>query len=232
MKQPLPCNLTLTISPHPNTKAGPITLLQSLERVNEFKYLGVTLNECMNWKDHVESVCKKANNRLSLMTRIRSCLTPSASKCIYYTLIQSLMDYADTSLGSLSAGCIQDLQRVQNRGARLITQNSSSSIAISQLKWMNLETRRIMHQCTLIYRCLHNMVPDYLTKYFVLNKSIRERNTRQSNNIYLPKPNLEIFKKSFKYAGAYHFNTLPNDIKQSLSLNSFKIRIRNYFTDL
>ena len=76
---------------------------------------------------------------------------------------------------------------------------------------MDLETRRIMLQCTLVYRCLHtcNMVPECLTQYFVLNRSIYERNTRQSNNIYLPKPKLEIFKKSFKYAAAYHFNTLP-----------------------
>ena len=76
------------------------------------------------------------------------------------------------------------------------------------------------------------MVPDYLLQYFVLNSSIHRRNTRQSNNIYLPKPNLEIFKKSFKYSAAGHFNFLPMEIKKSLSLNSFKTQIRNYFLAL
>ena len=50
-----------------------------------------------------------------------------------------------------------------------------------------------MHQCILVYKCLHDMVPDYL-QYFVLNSSIHRRNTRQSNNIYLSKPNLEILR--------------------------------------
>ena len=88
-----------------------------LECVKHFKYLGVIFDECVNWKEHVESVCKKANNRLRLLARIRSCLSLSASKCIYNTLIQPLLDYADTTLGSLSAYCVEDLQRVQNRGA-------------------------------------------------------------------------------------------------------------------
>ena len=100
-----------------------------------------------------------------MQARIRSCLSPSASKCIYNTLIQPLLDYADTTLGSLSADCAEDLQRMQNRGARLITQNSSSSNAISQLKWITLETRRIMHQCILVYKCLHDMVHVYMIQF-------------------------------------------------------------------
>ena len=53
---------------------------KTLERVAEFSYLGVALDENLSWKDHVEYVSSKVSRRLGLLSRIRSCLTLEASK--------------------------------------------------------------------------------------------------------------------------------------------------------
>ena len=53
---------------------------KTLERVAEFSYLGVVLDETLSWKDHVEYVSSKVCRRLGLLSRIRSCLTLEASK--------------------------------------------------------------------------------------------------------------------------------------------------------
>ena len=53
---------------------------KTLERVAEFSYLGVVLEENFSWKDHVEYVGSKVSRRLGLLSRIRSCLTLEASK--------------------------------------------------------------------------------------------------------------------------------------------------------
>ena len=99
---------------------------QPLEHVPTFKYFGVTFDESMTWKDHTESICVKSNKRLGLLSRIRSCLTIDASKCIFSSLVKPLLDYADTTWGSLNAGCSEKLQRLQNKGARIIQLSSSS----------------------------------------------------------------------------------------------------------
>ena len=49
-----------------------------LEQVYSFKYLGMTLHHQLNWKEQVESVGVKISNRLKLLSRIRSSLTPAA----------------------------------------------------------------------------------------------------------------------------------------------------------
>ena len=46
-----------------------------IDRVRNFCYLGVILDEYLSWKEHVSKVCTKVNKRLGLLGRIRSCLT-------------------------------------------------------------------------------------------------------------------------------------------------------------
>ena len=78
---------------------------QAIERVSKFIYLGITLDENLNWKEHVDAVCIKAKKCLSLLTRIRPCLNLKASKCVYNCLILSALTYADAAWGELSAMC-------------------------------------------------------------------------------------------------------------------------------
>ncbi len=52
------------------------------ERVTEFCYLGVTLDEQLLWKQHINTVCAKATKPLGLLSRIRHCLTTKAALCV------------------------------------------------------------------------------------------------------------------------------------------------------
>ena len=92
---------------------------KEIDRVSNFCYLGVTLDENLSWKEHVGEVFKKVNKRLGLLGRIRSCLTIQAAKCIYNCLILPVLSYTDTAWGELSAECSNRLQRLQNRAARI-----------------------------------------------------------------------------------------------------------------
>ena len=84
------------------------------------KGLAVFLDETLSWKDHVEYVSSKVSSRLGLPSRIRACLTMEASKQVYTSLVQPLYDYADSAWGEISEGCCKELQRLENRAARII----------------------------------------------------------------------------------------------------------------
>ena len=64
------------------------------ERVPKFSYLGVMLDEQISWKEHTElEICNKVSKRLGLLSRIRSCLSIEASKCVYNSVVQPIFDY-------------------------------------------------------------------------------------------------------------------------------------------
>ena len=50
-------------------------------------------------------------------------------------------------------------------------------------------------------------------------------NTRNANSfkVTIPKPNIECFKRSFKYAGAKIWNNLSDELHNAPSLDSFKL---------
>lgn len=75
-----------------------------LEQVSSFRYLGVTLDCQLNWKEHVETISLKIGGRLKLMSGIRSCLTIAAAKYVYNAIMQPLFDYCDVTWNKLSEG--------------------------------------------------------------------------------------------------------------------------------
>ena len=64
------------------------------------------------------------NNRFNKVNkrpaRIRSCLALKAAKCVYNTLIESILYYTDSVWGELSATSNTTLQRLENRAARIV----------------------------------------------------------------------------------------------------------------
>ena len=87
-----------------------------------------------------------------------------------------------------------------------------------------------MHKCILVFKCLNNLIPKYLTQYFTRNADLHNHATRRSNDLYPPKPKHNMGKRIFKYAGAIYLNSLPDYAKSGTSVNSFKKMLAEYFT--
>ena len=201
---------------------------KTLKRVVKFSYLGVGLDENLSWKDHVEYVSSKVSRRLGLLSRIRSCLTLEASKQVYTSLLHPLFDYADVAWQGISEGCCKELHRLQNRAARIILRKNTSNDTFCVLNWLNLASRGKMHKCILVFKCLNNLVPKYLTQYFTRNADLHDHAIRRNNDLHPPKPKRNMSKRTFKYAGAIYFNSLPNYVKSASSVNSFKKMLTEY----
>ena len=201
---------------------------KQVERVPKFSYLGVMLNEQISWKQHTEKFHKKVSKRVGLLSRIRTCLTIEASKCIYNTIVLPIFDFTDVVWSELSVGCSQSLQKLQNRAARIILQRESFRNTFDILNWVELSTRRKIHKFVLVYKCLNNLVAECFRGYFTRNSRIHSYNTRRKNNLHLPKPNLSLGRRSFIYSGSLLYNNLPDEIKNAVSLTKFKSLVQRH----
>jgi len=203
---------------------------KEIDRVSSFSYLGVTLDENLSWNEHVELICNKVSKRLGLLSRIRPYLTLKAAKCVYNCLVQPIFGYTDTVWGGLSIGCSNSLQRLQNRAAHIIQRTATTEESFRMLGWVDLETQRKAHKCILVFTCLNELVPPYLSDYFIRNRTFHTYKTRQRNDIHLPNPKLTLGKNTFRFLGAVLFNNLPTSIKEATSLSIFKNFLRFHFS--
>ena len=139
----------------------------------------------MTWREHAESAGGEVMKRLGLLSRIRNSLTLGTSKCVYNTIIQPIFDYADISWGAMLQTCNTEMQRLQNRAARIVVKSNRTENCFPSLKWLHLSTRRKVHRCILIYKILNGIAPTYLDNYFVKNVFIHNFNTRRKENFVL-----------------------------------------------
>ena len=119
---------------------------KGLEKVSNYKYLGVIIGENLSWTDHVESVARKVSQRIGVLRRIKHLLPRAQRETVYNLMMLPLFDSADIARGDRDNKVLmKSLQILQNQAAKVILDRpnrSSSSDALATLKWESLEERR------------------------------------------------------------------------------------------
>jgi hypothetical protein len=193
------------------------------------KYLGVMIDDTLSWHAQVANMYKNVGFKLGILRRLSKALPTPLLSQMYKTYLSPVMEYACTVWGLTSNENINRVQRLQNLTARTVTGNydyvnTRGLDLVNDLKWQTFTERRNFLLCTLIYKCMHGMAPDYLTNNVTLVNEMSERVTRQhsSLNLYLPRPYTEKFKHSLFYTGGLLWNELPPSLQEAPSVNAFK----------
>ena len=74
----------------------------TLERVNSTEFLGVILNENINWNRHIELVENKISKNIGILYRASLYLDKESLKSIYFSFINSYISYCNTAWASTS----------------------------------------------------------------------------------------------------------------------------------
>ena len=210
---------------------------QNLLFCDTIKLLGVMLDSNLTFNEHINYIIKKTSSKIGIIHRLRPILPQSALLTIYITSIQSVLDYCLTIYGNSSKSNRNKIQHIQNRAVRAVVVNfdfnTSVSGIISSLKLMRIEQRFNYFISILMYKCLNNMAPNYLSEMFIYLDQHQQYVTRNVSDALLLKPkcNSTAFQRSFQYTGAQVWNKIPLSVKQSNSLNIFKRKIKSSITN-
>ena len=60
-----------------------------IERVSEFKYLGLIIDENLKFKSHILKVHKKLQSGIAILHRIKKSASVNLKRRIYFSLVQS-----------------------------------------------------------------------------------------------------------------------------------------------
>lgn len=125
------------------------------------------------------------------------------------------------------------LQRLQNTAARLIKgakKNDHIMPVLEELHWLPIRYRIQFKILLLVYKCHHGLAPQFPIELIKLR--CRPSTLRSSHRLVLEKPIINMVsygQRAFSYAGPELWNTLPEHIKNSKSVNDFKKKFKNLF---
>ena len=200
-----------------------------IDRVKAFKFLGVTVDENLTWKNHVDVLAKKCSSSIGILYKVKQFLPESALVSLYNTLVLSHINYGITSWSSAGTVDKNRLHVLQKRALRAISNSDFRShsnplfIKYNQLKVFDLCNLNIG---TFMYKYCNNLLPPAFNNMFTYNADNHNYNTRYASDFEYPNNKLEFSNKSICYQGVKIWNNIPNHVKNASNIKSFKSTYR------
>ena len=119
-----------------------------ISKANSVKYLGVTLNPKLTWKDRINNITNKGNSALGFIRRNITTNSTEIKCTAYKQIVRPLLGYTSGSWDSLTKTPKEELEAVQRRAARLIYNikrtdyKTSTTDLLSALQLDKLSERR------------------------------------------------------------------------------------------
>ena len=198
---------------------------QPLERVHQYKYLGVVLTDDLTWSTHISEITNKARKIIGLIYRqfYSMSSTPSLLQ-LYTSLVRPHLEYATQVWDPfLIKGNVLKLESVQKFALKMCCKNWDSSYSenLQQSLLPELSFRRKYLSLSYFYNLINGRFefPD-------MPVTLRQPtySTRSSHaSIYVqPFAHSNSFLYSFFPKTISLWNSLPSNVLLSASVSSFK----------
>ncbi len=186
----------------------------------------------MKMDQQLTSVCRSAYYQIRRIGSIRGYLTANAAKSLVSSLVTSTLDYCNALLIRLPKAQIGRLQCVQNTAACLITRTSKYSHitpVLKDLHWLPIEYRTQFQLLVYAFKSLHRLAPSYISDMVTLYTPPRKLRSQDKLLLQTPKTNTATYgNRSFRLAAPSLWNALPQDIRRSKTLISFKRSLKSH----
>ena len=194
--------------------------------------LGVKIDKHLSFRDSVSDICRSASLCISRIGKIRSYLDVSTTERLIHALVSCKLDYCNSLLCMRPRGEMDRLQRIQNAAARVVTlskKRQSISPILRRLHWLPIEMRLHYKILTISFNILSGDCPVYLRD--LLKPLPHTRDLRSTAaNCYQPRSRLVAYgDRIFSRIAPRLWNSLPQIIRASNSISTFKSRLKTYF---
>ena len=89
--------------------------------------------------------------------------------------------------------------------------------------WLNIYERIEYNKGVLLFKSVHGLCPSYISELFTFqNSNVYSLRSATNSNMCLPRPNREIFKRTFQFSGVQIWNKLPTAVRSANTISSFK----------
>jgi hypothetical protein len=205
-----------------------------IERVRYAKFLGIYIDEHLNWNEHIQQTTLKVAKNVGIICKIRGLLSAKIVTALYNSLILPYLTYCNMVWINASQYRLRKLIVLQKRVVRLIGKANRfdhSSLLFKQCKTLKVLDIGIFQKLVFIYKFTMNLLPENFRDYFPAIAAVHTHYTRGSNGLIVPFARTNIKKNSISVSGPYLWNKLPINIRASQSLYIFKSRLKSFILD-
>ena len=164
---------------------------KSIKVVSSAKYLGVLIDNKLNFEDHIKHLEKEVSPSEEIPTKLRNYLPEHALFKLYYMLIHSHLSYGLIVSGNTYPTYLSKLITLQSKALHSVIRNGWYENALSLYQKFNLLNLLNLHYFEtakfIRYQINQHISPNF-NNYFTLAKFslIRQTHTTTSSNLIIP----------------------------------------------
>lgn len=205
-----------------------------MQRVSHTKFLGLHIDEHLNWGQHINSIYLKISKLCGVLYRIRHQLTNEAMITIYYTLCYPHFMYCVSVWGGTWPSYLHQLTVAQNKLLRcMFFKGKFDSVNMLYSTHKILKFTNV-HKYFLLLCIFKNVTTASNVTLFTIATS---RHVTRSSGLDLmcPQYRTTLYKNSIMYSGPQYWNSLPANIKTLINhstISTFKNTTKKYLHTL
>ena len=196
---------------------------QSLKEVDHAKYLGILIDNKLNWLPQINAIKLKVSKGLGLLAKIRHYVPSETLRSLYFSFVNAHTDYNLLNWGMAAPSNLRPIHTKINKALRIMTFRSRdySSIPLyKELEILPLEQSFNLKNAKHMWK-FHN---DYLPKSLLSNFNYNSR-----NQITKSFSRLDSLKRFSLFTAPKIWNELPKPIKEKSTLKSFSECAKKHF---
>ena len=194
----MPC-IAINIEGHP------------IDEVSYTKFLGVYIDNKLNWKKHISIITGKVARAIGVIVRAKRLLNQNSLKTLYFSFIYPFLTYCNHVWGNACMTTLNSLVLLQKRIIRIITGSKRFAHTDPLFKELGLLKLVDINKFLIgkfMFRWYHDKVPDIFHDKFDFVKDIHSHNTRQKDHLYGPTMKNERGKNRFTFRGPIIWNEI------------------------
>ena len=215
----------------------PLECVYHSSEVPAIKFLGVYIDQFLNFKYHTKKISNKLSSALFCLRRCKNILTDSTLKTLYFSTFHCHLIYALLAWGSANKSVLDPIIKKQKCAIRIISRapyNAHTEPLFKKHEILRFEDLYIASVIQFMHSYMFGKLPSSFHGTWVLNRS---RNTvtaglRTASELFIPR-----YRINFAARLPLHFfpkvwnDITDNKLKNTTNVETFKNNLKKYFLD-
>ena len=205
--------------------------------VSETKFLGVIIDNKLNWKPHIRHVCTKDAKGIGIILKARKVFNHETLSTLYYTFVYPYLNYCIHVWGRAYNTHLKDLCLLQNKIIRIINGiPSRTNVDHLYIQQNILSVNRLYYYNIGIsmYKFSNSMLPEMFDSFFSRIEDTHSYHTRQSSakHLYVNFRSTSRGQRSCIYSSAIIWNCILDNFNPECAIGLFKKTIPSTILEL
>ena len=201
----------------------------SLSQKSYSKFLGIVIDENLNWIEHLNYVCNNVSRNVGILLKLKHFLPQKTLIILYNSLILPYITYCNIVWANCGKTKIERINLLQKKAIRICTgvgYLEHTTPLFFKLKTLKVKDINKLQTALFMFKLKNNLLPLTFNNLFTTNTSVHNYPTRNSQNYHLSNPKSLLAHRSIRHSGPDVWNALSDNLKSCKTKYSFKATMK------